>query len=283
MILPNFVVYSRANQTWPYSGIDSPDRCMDKKHFKSYPHNISYVYNSRGFRDSEWPNNLEELTSAVWCVGDSFTVGLGSSLEHTWPWILQQATQRRVINVSMDGASNEWIARHVNLIKKQINPKNIIVMWSYVHRREHKNQNLAGEQRRIHSAKTNDLEDLLNFKSCRAMVNTSNAVQLTIPEYAPHIFNLQSVWQNIRGVDWPDQPPETPHELLALPKFVQTELKENFKIWTDLQQLVEQQLLLSNFEKDLVRVDRLDLARDGHHFDIITAQWVVDQIMSRLN
>ena len=286
MILPDFVLHSRANQTWSYSGIDDPDRCMDKKHFESYPHDITYQYNSRGFRDSEWPNNVEELRSAIWCVGDSFTVGLGSPLEHTWPWILQQNTQRRIINVSMDGASNDWIARHVNLIKKQIDPKNIIVMWSYVHRREYKNQNLTGEQRRIHSAKTDNLEDLLNLKSCQAMINTSNTIQLAIPEYAPHIphiFNLQSVWKNIRGVDWPARHPTTPHELLALPEFVQTELKESFQIWTDLQQLLEQQLLLSELEKNLVRVNRLDLARDGHHFDIITARWVADRIMLRLN
>ena len=284
--MPDFVLSSRVNQCWQYAGIDSIEHCLDKKHFKQYPHPITYNYNSRGFRDQEWPDSVEELKNSIWCIGDSFTVGIGSPLTHTWPWLLQQQTGRGVINVSMDGASNMWIARHVNLIKKQIDPKNIIVMWSYVNRREHKNQNLTSEQRRIYSDKTDDLEDLLNFKSCQAIIKPSNAIQLTIPEYAPHIFdyqlNYQSTWQNIRGPDWPVWPPETPHELLTLPEFIQSELKENFKIWTDLQQLLEQQLLLSDLEKDLVKVDRLDLARDGHHFDIITAQWVVDQIMSRL-
>jgi hypothetical protein len=282
MILPDFIIPSKVNQCWEYSGIDSWEDCADKDHFRQYPHTVTYQYNSRGFRDQEWPDSIDELKNSIWCVGDSFTVGIGSPLEHTWPWILQQEAQRRTINVSMDGASNEWIARHVNLIKKQIDPKNIIVMWSYMHRREHENQTLASEQRRIYSARTNNTEDLFNFKSCQAIINTSNAIQLAIPDYAPHIFNYQSQWQDIRGPDWPELVPGTLNELLALPKFVQSELKEKFKLWTDLQQLIEQQPLLSNLEKNLVKVNRLDLARDAHHFDLITSQWVVDQIMPRL-
>jgi hypothetical protein len=283
LILPDFVLPSRVNQCWQYSGIDSIEHCFDKNHFRQYPHSITYNYNSRGFRDQEWPDSIAELKNSIWCVGDSFTVGLGSPLEHTWPWILQQATQRRIINVSMDGASNMWIARHVNLIKKQIDPKNIIVMWSYVSRREHENQNLTSEQRRIQSDKTDNLEDLFNFKSCQAMIQPGNAIQLAIPGYRPYLVNYRLTWRNIRGVDWPANVPLTPSELLALPKFVQTELKDHFNIWTDLQQSLEQQLLLSNLEKYLVRVNKLDLARDGHHFDIITSQWVVDQIIQRLN
>jgi hypothetical protein len=282
MILPDFVLPSRINQTWAYSGIDSLEDCLDKKHFESYPHDITYNYNSRGFRDAEWPDTIEQLQSAIWCVGDSFTVGLGSPLEHTWPWILQQATLRRIINVSMDGASNMWIARHVNLIKKQIDPKNIIAMWSYVHRRECENQNLNSEQRRLLFDKSNNLEDLRNLESCMAMITHSKIIQLAIPGYTP-IAYYQSVWQNIRGVDWPELMPSTLNELLALPTFVQTELKEKFKLWTNLQQLMETQLFQSTLEKNLIKVNRLDLARDGHHFDLITSQWVVDQIMPRLN
>ena len=282
MILPDLILPSRINQTWSFSGSDSLELCLDKQHFKSYPHDITYNYNSRGYRDTEWPEQLDELQSAIWCVGDSFTVGLGSPLEHTWPWILQQATLRRIINVSMDGASNAWIARCVNLIQKEIDPKNIIVMWSYVHRRESENQNLNSEQRRLLFDKSNNLEDLRNLESCMAMITHSKIIQLAIPGYTP-IEDYQSVWQNICGVDWPELMPSTLNELLALPKFVQTELKEKFKLWTYLRQSIEQQSFLSNLKKDIVEVDRLDLGRDGHHFDLLTSQWVVDQIMPRLN
>jgi hypothetical protein len=283
MILPSFVLSSRVNQTWSYSGIDSLELCMDKKHFVSYPHDITYRYNSRGFRDAEWPNTLDQLKNVIWCVGDSFTVGIGSPLEHTWPWLLSATTGQRVINISMDGASNMWIARQVNLIQKEINPKNITIMWSYVHRREHENQNLTNEQRRLSAVDSTNSEDLLNLKYCLAMINHSNTIQLAIPEYRPNIVDYQPIWKNIRGMDWPTQAPTTLNELLALPEFVQSELKDHFKTWTDLQQAIEQQSLLSNLENNFIKVSRLDLARDGHHFDLVTSQWVVDQIVQRLN
>jgi hypothetical protein len=181
----------------------------------------------------------------------------------------------------MDGASNMWIARLVNLIQKEIDPKNIIVMWSYVHRREHKDQNLNNEQRRVHAVKSTCVEDLLDLKYCTAMINHSNTIQLTIPKYT-NIFDYQSQWENIRGVDWPVRAPTTLTEMLALPRFVQVELKENFQTWIDLQQSIEQQILLSNLENNFIKVNQLDLARDGHHFDLITSQWVVDQISQRL-
>jgi hypothetical protein len=283
MILPDFVLPSRVNQTWRYSGMDSLELCGDKKHFESYPYTVTYQHNSRGFRDSEWPNTTEELQSAIWCVGDSFTVGLGSPIEHTWPWLLSAKTSQRVINISMDGASNNWIARCAAVIQKEIGPKNIAIMWSYVHRREHENQNLNSEQRRLNSIRSNHLEDLLNLKDCLAIINHNNTIQLAIPEYRTNVVDYQSTWENIRGVDWPAQAPSTLNEMLALPNFVQTELKENFQIWTDLQQAIEQQTLLDNLEKNLIKVNRLDLARDGNHFDLITSQWVVDQIMPCLN
>jgi hypothetical protein len=281
MILPDLVLPSRVNQHWQYSGMDSPDLCLDKKHFNSYPYTISYLYNSRGYRDQEWPTQLNQLKDAVWCIGDSFTVGLGSPVEHTWPYILQQQTGQRTINVSMDGASNNWIARCVNLVQKEIHPKNIIVMWSYVHRREHENQNLSSEQRRLHFDKSDNLEDMRNLESCRAMIAHSKIIQLAIPGYAPIIENYQSAWQNLRGVDWPELVPGTADELLALPKFVQTKLQKS-KLWTDLQQSMERQLLQSKLENNFIKVNRLDLARDAWHFDLMTSQWVVDQIMPRL-
>ena len=73
MILPDLILTSRQNQVWAESGIDSLKNCVNKQHFKSYPHPVEYQYNSRGFRDDTWPSNLEE---SIWCIGDSFTVGI---------------------------------------------------------------------------------------------------------------------------------------------------------------------------------------------------------------
>ena len=140
-ILDSTRIISRANENSLFSGIDSPEEIpiydfRKKTHFKNYPHQIEYQYNSRGFRDQEWPNSLDELQNSIWCLGDSFTAGVGLPFTHTWPQLLQQITNLRTINVSLDGASNNWIARHARAIIDEINPKNLIVQWSYSHRRE---------------------------------------------------------------------------------------------------------------------------------------------------
>ena len=60
MILPDFLLPSRVNKRWEFSGIDSIEQCLDKNHFKNYPHPITYSYNSRGFRDNEWPESINK-------------------------------------------------------------------------------------------------------------------------------------------------------------------------------------------------------------------------------
>ena len=124
---------SRTNQIWYESGIDTVDTCLDIQHYMNYPHDVVYRYNSRGFRDREWP---EDLASAVWCLGDSFTVGLGCPLEHTWPYLLEQSMNRRCINVSLDGASNNWIARTARTIIQEVQPQVMVLQWSFIERRE---------------------------------------------------------------------------------------------------------------------------------------------------
>lgn len=281
MILPDFVLPSRVNQCWEYSGMDSIDECKDKKHFEQYPHTISYQYNSRGFRDQEWPNSVEELKDAIWCVGDSFTVGVASPLEHTWPWLLQNQTGRRVINVSMDGASNNWIARRTALIQKEIAPKNIVVMWSYISRREHENTKLDDEQRRLHLINSSDFEDILDLKQCINSIKNNNVIQLSIPSYLPFL-DTQSRWNSLRGPQWPVTVPTTVDELLALPESIQYELKNRFNKWAEFELLIGLKSGQVLIEKNIIQVNNLDRARDGHHFDIITAQWVVEQISMAL-
>ena len=100
MILPDLLLTTRANQHWQFSGMDSLEQCQIKNYFKSYPYTFDYVYNSRGFRDVEWPNDIDQLKTAIWCVGDSFTEGMGCPADHAWPYILKKRTSIKTINVS---------------------------------------------------------------------------------------------------------------------------------------------------------------------------------------
>jgi len=243
MILETLQLPELQNKTFSETGIDSYDYCLDKKHFKNFPHDITYVYNSRGYRDVEWPQD-SELSNCVWCVGDSFTAGIGSPFQHSWPQVLQQQIKNRVINISMDGASNQWISRKVLEIMEEVNPKNIVIMWSYTHRRESPNVNQTDLRRRMFAfftadeAETNttsdEIEDLINFKRCVGEVTKKNKNNL-IHYVIPKAFSKQN------------------------------KLTYNF-----------------NTPNFLGEVQILDYARDYHHFDIKTSTQIVNQIIPLL-
>jgi len=284
MILPDIILPSRVNQTWQFSGMDHIDTCHDKNHFLSYPHSITYKYNSRGFRDQEWPDTMQELRNAIWCIGDSFTVGLGSPLEHTWAFRLSEIANRRTINVSMDGASNEWIARTVENIVRVVKPAQLVIMWSYTHRRESIKPSLNDELRRMYSSNCTDHEDWENFLDCKKRVDSiTNSVQFVVPcfRYDQPMIR-QSWWESIRGADWPVNPPTTPQELNSLPDWILHELKHLHGTLDEYKDILARQQLYAPLPATVITVESLDLARDGHHFDLITADWVAAQALSRL-
>lgn len=264
--LPELFVPSRANQCCTQSGMDSIELCKDSDYFLAYPHTVEYNYNSRGFRDSEWPENL---LNVIWCIGDSYTLGLGSPITHTWPSILQQRTGCRTINVSMDGASNNWIARIASSVLEQLPTATIVVHWSFLHRRE------------------------LDIDSARQS-------------------KFQRFYNTVRDPDWPDC--DSVHELAKLPIAIQTEIMQIHK-WTGIVHSDDRVIhyVRSNDQQDIHNTDKciqqlsdrvihsaipnwappgvklnfdhviltqqLDRARDGHHYDILTSNALVDQLI----
>ena len=289
VILSDFILPSRVNQCWQYSGMDSFEHCLDKNHFKQYPHSITYNYNSRGFRDTEWPNTLNELKDAIWCVGDSFTVGLGSPVEHTWPYILQQQTGCRVINISMDGASNEWIARKCSTILKIINPKNIVIHWSYIERRENfKNNSLLNRNwlRHYENIKGTD------WPPAPSLENYNTLPEWVIEELAQH----DQSWRNgitdeqlkLRTINSTidedigntlcciDQTELTAKTTKIIHSFIPEVVPKNYELF------FEEQLKM-RLESYISQLSPLDIARDGHHYDVLTSRYLVDQLIPLLN
>lgn len=278
MILPELVILSRAGQTFAESGLDSLTQCLNKDHFTQYPYKVEYCYNSRGFRDQEWPESIDDLQNSIWCIGDSFTAGIGSPLSHTWPQVLQQTIKKRVINVSMDGASNEWITRRTLDISNRIQPKHVIIMWSYPHRREDSDSQLTDEARRIGYAKTTANEDIENFLNCINQVkrNTqSQIIHFCIPYAAPdYVSNITRSWNNLKGGDWPQNPPATIEEMKKLPNWVIRELKYKFNYYNELLSELELAADASKINGIYIPVLQIDRARDYHHFDLLTSQQV---------
>jgi hypothetical protein len=263
-----------ANKKFVYCDVDTTG---------SDPHVADCYYNSRGFRDQEWPQNLDRVT---WCLGDSFTVGHGSCFAHTWPQALSRLSQHRVISVSMDGASNNWIARQACDVYDLARPKNIVIMWSYLHRREHTNSDLEDIDRRLHYIKSTVAQDYENFLVCRQLVHDhcteSNLIELVIPDFAGCLS--QTTWNDIRDHTWPKQLPATLDEFAQLPDRIVHEMRMVRDLAVD--HLLEHYNLRQQQPEILagvILVEYLDRARDDHHFDIETAQWVAAQVTGLLH
>lgn len=205
MVLPGVVLSSRAGcSNMSYNGVDMLEHCLDKQYFKQYPYRVNYNFNSRGFRDSEWPSELKELQNAVWCVGDSFTVGIGQPFDHIWPQVLQNNINKRTISVAMDGASNQWIARQAQQIAQHIQPVNMVIMWSYFHRREHPDSVLTDEDRRMHYCDDRTVswqQDIQNFNNCLSLLENfgTNILHSFVP-YSIALLGNTIDYLNLKGI-----------------------------------------------------------------------------------
>lgn len=288
MILPDFILPNNINLNFGYSGMDQLKLCLDPEHFQSYPYPIHYNHNSRGYRDVEWPDN--DLDQAVWCIGDSFTVGIGSPVNHTWPFLLSQRLASRTINVSMDGASNNWIAKKAISLIKQIQPRIVILHWSYIERREHSPGRNAHRNWAIFY---NSVKDP-SWPECPTLVDAVNLPEHIYKEITDgfkfpldtylndHSLRIHcsrdgveqdiiNTWQCINSVEDISKQFNVKVIHSFIPSFIFPTIQSKF--WnapesTDIQYVPELQ--------------RLDLARDGHHYDIITAQYFVDQLIEKI-
>jgi hypothetical protein len=287
MLFPDLMLHSRVHQTWETSGMDSVENCNDPAHFRSYPYPLTYQYNSRGFRDQEWPQDFHDV---IWCVGDSFTVGIGSPLQHTWPWLLGQRTGLRTINISMDGASNQWICRRACEILRSGLAQRMVIQWSYTHRREN-----------------HDVMDIINSRWQRFYqdVRDSNWPPCPQWQYRDQLpikiqqeLERDPYWSKIDFVHDEERRIDIPRREAVLDPTLNTQ---------DFQQCVQQveqqqnnceliHTFIPDFSDDpniqsvlhswpttrawLPPIVRLDWARDHHHYDIVTAQNLVTYLHS---
>lgn len=282
MILPDLLLPSKANQYRQFSGLDSPELCLNKTYFNNYPHKVDYRYNSRGFRDLEWPENL---TDAIWCIGDSFTVGIGSSIDHTWPVVLSKTMGRRIINVSMDGASNNWISRKAVQILGTVNTSTIVLHWSYIHRRESSPSDAADKKwiEFYNNVKDPSWPDCPSIKLINTLLDSSIqrelkshagfAESLTIDDFDCAIWYLQSASEQ-----------EDINNLLDCINLVECNKGNNILVHSfipgfcpsSVTQSIFKQLPFSNIIPPL---DQVDYARDYHHYDIVTSTNLVNRVI----
>lgn len=274
MILPDLIISEHAGKFYDYTGMDSPDKNLDRAWFKAYPYTVDYHYNERGFRDDPWSSDLDDLKKSTWCLGDSFTVGLGQPFEHTWWRQLQSDTGDRCINVSIDGASNDWICRRACQIIKHVNPSRMIIMWSFLHRREHADNSLSDLGRRMlnEDREISMFRDLDNWQQNIEMLldhsQDVDLVQFLIPN-ATCDYDRRRDWDHVKGPDWPET---IPKKLESLPAFIKMELTHKFDLWDKFFEIERYHDMLDRFR--IHQVLQTDLARDGFHYGIETSRWV---------
>jgi len=227
-----------------FSGMDCFELCIDKKHFENYKKTIFYEYNSNGFRDKEWPLDLK---NRIWCLGDSFTAGIGQPQEEIWPALLEKQLGERCINISEDGCSNDLISLRVEQIKK-FDPKCIIIMWSYFWRRWINNKNVHFHKDQRESPK----DDLDNFLKNLQLANSSspcNVLNYVIPDC---MIESKSTWKHMLGM-------------------------KNKK---NINRLIDYHYPKNQFPV-INEIEQIDYARDGHHFDVLTCERIVADILTK--
>ncbi len=148
----------RAGKRIDRTGLDTHELCIDKRHFENYKKKINYEYNSRGFRDVEWP---VDFSDSICCIGDSYTEGLGQPFEETWPQLLQEKTGKTCINLGVNGASAESMRMRAESAVKTHKANNVVIMWSFVHRRRINGKDMHYDDRGREGF--NDKADLENF------------------------------------------------------------------------------------------------------------------------
>ena len=98
----------------------------------------------------------------------------------------------------MDGASNSWIARKtIDLLK--IKPKNIIIQWSYIHRRESTDSTLTDDNRRIYAINTTGEQDTQYIIDCINLVESIKENTNIIHTFIPGCFPIESYHRFLNG------------------------------------------------------------------------------------
>jgi hypothetical protein len=288
VILDDFNLYQLVGKSWINTDIDSLAHCVDPKHFKSYPYAVEYLYNSRGFRDREWP---DDLSNCVWCFGDSFTVGLGSPVTHTWPSLLEDKLNQRCINVSLNGASNFWIARKVIQVLEKIKPKLIVIHWTFTHRIESHDSSKSDEDRRQFADPSRTTEMMLFdffdiLHTLKTVQGNTKIIHSFIPDWSTVTTEeiREYRWNFFKGSEWPACP-KTHAELNLLNAKILKEVKQISELYNILVDSFEYYKVLESELNKILHIPefiKLDFARDGYHYDIKTATKFVNEILTLL-
>lgn len=288
MLLPNIIVPRLVNKKFRFYSPDTQSDCQDLKHFKKYPYDISYEFNSRGFRDVEWPNDLE---NAIWCLGDSATIGVGAPIAHSWPSQLTRLTGIPTINLGIRAIDNHTISDIAREIITNLQPRNVLILWSFFERRPvgsiHTNIVDLSKQLIVE----NELDHYDYFTKCilnlDSISSKTNIVHGLIPNSTDYIWNdecvLRRIWDDVKDPTWPEKLEHIENIDTVIDKRILEELDTVHHVYDRLKRISEWYKFKSKFMKnDIGKFDQLDLSRDGRHWDINTSKLIANKFKDLL-
>ena len=129
----NFEVFeseikSKKNQTWNKCGGDQTGKVKG-----------GYRFNELGFRGDDI-EIYESSSKKLLTFGCSHTFGVGVGNDETWPHILAEKINHSHINFGIQGCSNDTISRAVLSFTQRFKPNIVVILWTYLHRREYVNK-----------------------------------------------------------------------------------------------------------------------------------------------
>lgn len=161
-ILPNIYIGNMINEHFCYYGTDIPNNNKTS---------LEYNFNSRGFRDEEWPVDLQ---NSIWCIGDSHTLGIGIAEQYIYSNLLKQKTKKHVINIGFYGANNIWLSCAAVDILNEVKPKNLVIGWTHFDKKVKPNEPPA-----------HNIDSYIHFKKCVDRLykinQTTNIIQFVTP------------------------------------------------------------------------------------------------------
>lgn len=178
-------------------GIDSVDHCFDRQRFDRHPL-VHYEFNSIGFRT----HPVDQFQSnAILVLGDSFTLGLGNNIAERFTDILEKQLSHQVLNFSLNGASNDWIARKLQQLLKLFQPRAIVIHYTFSHRRERPRTDWHDDERTecepFYSPQQNYQNWFINFNTIQALAGKTQLIHSFICDWHDQPVDYSTLGTNI--------------------------------------------------------------------------------------
>lgn len=186
-----------ANLQTDILGMDNKQYCLNAELFDACPL-ITYQFNQVGFRT----HSIDKFDpNAVLVLGDSFTLGLGVNSADRFSDIIEQRIKHQVLNFSLNGASNDWIARKLQQLLTVFQPRAIVVHYTFSHRRERPNLDWLDDERTecepFYSSQENFDNWAANFNNICSMTKHVELIHSFIPNWHDHNVNYSNFGRNV--------------------------------------------------------------------------------------